>query len=49
MNRYNKYDDLYAPWKNNNSVREGLLQRIRLSANATTSPETLFTEENLAE
>lgn len=46
----NKYNDFEAPWKNKQTVRESLIQRIKNSAiQGTNSSQSLFTEEKIAE
>lgn len=50
MNRYNKYQDLIAPWKTDPKTREGLIQRIRENASKdSVNAQTLFTEETIAQ
>jgi hypothetical protein len=39
-----KYEDLIAPWRSDNTVRESLIKRIKQTALLGVSSQSLFTE-----
>jgi hypothetical protein len=49
MNRFTKYDDLVSPWKNDQRVRNSLLERIKNQSQNASNNQNLYTEENITE